>query len=805
MTRVSIGIHVHAAPAYLQATLASLHSHTVFPVDLRLFPDGPDEETRSVLTTLHELPQLGTAEPHGLPACFNRFVTSTDADIFVFLESGALVGPGWLDYLLAALNADPHNGLAGPSTNRSWNEQQVFPRSGDTCDEIARTAQEAGRRFARTWRTLEPLHSLADFCYVVRREVVDTIGAADEGYGLGPCWEMDYNIRAARAGFRGVWACGAYVHRLPLTVRRIREEAQRIEPNKRRYQDKFCRLRLEHSASQYHRHCKGEACESFAPKELIQLHLPLAKKGEAIHGLALHTSRAQQPEPHVLPIASVHANSPSPAATSPLVSCIMPTYNRRPFVARAIAYFLRQDYPNRELIIVDDGTDPIRDLVPDDQRIRYLYRQHKSALGAKRNLACTEARGEIIVHWDDDDWMASWRLRYQVESLLKERADLCGLAQLLFYEPASNQAWRYVYPQGGKPWLAGGTLCYTKAFWRGNPFPEVNVGEDARFVWSTRAKKLLALPDNAFYVALVHAQNTSRKQTHGAWWHPVLPDEIHALLSEDWSLYTPSSSGPHTAPETQRLTARDLPLVSCIMPTYDRRVFVPHAIRFFLRQDYPNKELIIIDDGTDPVNDLLPADSQIRYVRIAQKRTLGAKRNLAVEASRGAYVVHWDDDDWYAARRLTVQLQQLLQNEADVVALPMRYVLDLAALEFWSCQPAFHARLHYLDLCPGTIAYRRSLWERYGPYPDAPLAWGEDVAFLKKLPRPPVRVCRQADEELFLCVRHQHNTWRIALDWHHARAGWQHIPPPPFLPADDYRSYVALGQREGPQQRAAVA
>ena len=40
------------------------------------------------------------------------------------------------------------------------------------------------------------------------------------------------------------------------------------------------------------------------------------------------------------------------------------------------------------------------------------------------------------------------------------------------------------------------------------------------------------------------------------------------------------------------------PLVSCIMPTYNRREFVPLAIRYFLRQDYANKELIIIDDGT---------------------------------------------------------------------------------------------------------------------------------------------------------------------------------------------------------------
>ena len=51
--------------------------------------------------------------------------------------------------------------------------------------------------------------------------------------------------------------------------------------------------------------------------------------------------------------------------TAPMVSCIMPTYNRREFIPNAIRYFLRQDYDNKELIIIDDGTDNIADLVPD--------------------------------------------------------------------------------------------------------------------------------------------------------------------------------------------------------------------------------------------------------------------------------------------------------------------------------------------------------------------------------------------------------------------------------------------------------
>src|SRR5512137_1714402 len=83
-----------------------------------------------------------------------------------------------------------------------------------------------------------------------------------------------------------------------------------------------------------------------------------------------------------------------------IVSCIMPTCNRRKFVPRAIQYFLRQDYPFRELIVVDDGTDGVRDLIPGDGRIRYIRIGKKLTIGAKRNLACEQAVGEIILHWD---------------------------------------------------------------------------------------------------------------------------------------------------------------------------------------------------------------------------------------------------------------------------------------------------------------------------------------------------------------------------------------------------------------------
>lgn len=215
---------------------------------------------------------------------------------------------------------------------------------------------------------------------------------------------------------------------------------------------------------------------------------------------------------------------------SRLASCVMPTANRRAFVRRAIAQFLAQDYPERELLIVDDGTDRVADVVPADARIRYIALEQRLVLGAKRNYACEQARGDIIVHWDDDDWSAPWRVRYQVEQLTAARADICGLDRVLFYEPATDQAWEYDYPRGAAPWVYGATLAYTKAFWRRNPFPPLAVGEDSRFVWANVPKRVLALEDRTFFVGTVHASNTSRKETRGHRWRSYPAAALRDLM-----------------------------------------------------------------------------------------------------------------------------------------------------------------------------------------------------------------------------------------------------------------------------------
>jgi glycosyltransferase involved in cell wall biosynthesis len=193
----------------------------------------------------------------------------------------------------------------------------------------------------------------------------------------------------------------------------------------------------------------------------------------------------------------------------------MPTANRRGFVPRAIELFLRQDYANRELVIVDDGADAVADLVPADPRIRYLRTERGLSLGGKRNLACTRARGALLAHWDDDDWSADDRISRQVEALERRRAQACGLSAVRYFDPVEGRAWEYRWPRGARPWLGGNTLLFRRSVWEQRPFPELNEGEDTRWVWSLPPAAVASLPDPGWFAALVHPRHTSRKQTGG--------------------------------------------------------------------------------------------------------------------------------------------------------------------------------------------------------------------------------------------------------------------------------------------------
>jgi hypothetical protein len=188
----------------------------------------------------------------------------------------------------------------------------------------------------------------------------------------------------------------------------------------------------------------------------------------------------------------------------PLVSCLMVTGKRPGLAAVAIEAFRRQTYANRELVIVDDSgggeLGEVCDL--DDPKIRWVRLPAENlTLGALRNRALAEARGEVLCQWDDDDLSAPLRLERQVQVLAATGADACGLLRLHMWWPgeervavSSSRVW-----EGALMWRKGGIEAY----------PELRAGEDTPPVNALVKRGTVVMIDApCLYVYIHHGENT---------------------------------------------------------------------------------------------------------------------------------------------------------------------------------------------------------------------------------------------------------------------------------------------------------
>jgi glycosyltransferase involved in cell wall biosynthesis len=129
----------------------------------------------------------------------------------------------------------------------------------------------------------------------------------------------------------------------------------------------------------------------------------------------------------------------------PLVSICTPTFNRRPFIPFIKKCIEQQTYPlsRIEWIIIDDGTDPIGDLVANMDCVKYFYYPEKMLLGKKRNLMHSKCSGDIIVYMDDDDFYPKDRVSHAVETLLQNPDFLmAGSSEMHIYFDSRNAVYQ---------------------------------------------------------------------------------------------------------------------------------------------------------------------------------------------------------------------------------------------------------------------------------------------------------------------------------------------------------------------------
>lgn len=136
----------------------------------------------------------------------------------------------------------------------------------------------------------------------------------------------------------------------------------------------------------------------------------------------------------------------------PTVSIITPTYNRRKFLPWLIRSIQGQTYPAEriEWLVYDDGEDKIYDILEPHiakMNIRYFRSETKLKIGAKRNRMHKEAKGEILVVMDDDDYYPSCRVSHAVTRLKQCKTELVGSSRNHLFFTDDKSIWE-VGPYG---------------------------------------------------------------------------------------------------------------------------------------------------------------------------------------------------------------------------------------------------------------------------------------------------------------------------------------------------------------------
>jgi glycosyltransferase involved in cell wall biosynthesis len=183
------------------------------------------------------------------------------------------------------------------------------------------------------------------------------------------------------------------------------------------------------------------------------------------------------------------------------------------------------------------------------------------------------------------------------------------------------------------------------------------------------------------------------------------------------------------------------PLISVLIPCYNRKEWLPFTIQSLLDQTYINFEAIFVNDGGESIQDVLDKydDPRFKYFEHNVNKGLPAARNTGLRNSSGAYISLLDSDDIYMPLALEFRLSMLKKYEVEIVytrALQnifekkrnnnQEFYQMVHQQLYWNCD--FNRDLLLVqNIAPcNCVLFSRKAWEDTGYWYDEELKSGED-------------------------------------------------------------------------------
>ena len=352
---------------------------------------------------------------------------------------------------------------------------------------------------------------------------------------------------------------------------------------------------------------------------------------------------------------------------SPKVSIVMPTYNRANYLKEAIDSIFTQTIQDWELIIIDGGsTDNTRELVESyrEGRIKY-YNFGNNGISYSRNVGNLLSKGEIIAVADSDDINLPNRLEVACKEMEKSRADIIYSSMFHFDDTGEKELipshpFSYERLKEGN-FIYHPTVAYLRDVAMACPYNEdLEMVEDYHLYLQAAEKgyKFHQVEEPLVMHRLHGEQISSARSEEMAEIHRSLVDSVR-----------------------EKKEKVNDPLVSVIVPTYNRPDMLKEALTSVLSQTYQNVEVIVVNDAGDDVKDVIDAlnsEGKIIYLQHKENKGLPAARNTGLKAAKGKYIAYLDDDDIYYPNHLET-LVNFLENSDYKVA----YTDSYCAFQEW--------------------------------------------------------------------------------------------------------------------------
>jgi len=373
----------------------------------------------------------------------------------------------------------------------------------------------------------------------------------------------------------------------------------------------------------------------------------------------------------------------------PLVSAIVSTYNSAHFIKGCLEDLEAQTIADRlEIIVVNSGSQQNEEKIVSEfqkryNNIRYIYTRERETVYAAWNRAIQAASGKYLTNANTDDRHAPNAFEIMVNTL-EANPNVgvvygdCAITQTknttLDRGPVIG---RFRWPEYDRRLLFQVCFIGPQPMWRRSLHDKFGIFDD----------KMTSAGDYEFWLRISDKTSFQR-----------IPRVLGLYLMAEQSVeHQRASISVNEAQEARRRYWNDqneslpptlgpvflevykgniqaekkLPLVSVIVPTYNRPKELLAALQSIANQTYPEIEVVVVNDGGKDVASILQKFEKrlsIQYKTLDTNRGAGAARNAGMAKARGKFIAFLDDDDEYHPEHLFVLAAELMADKSIVAA-----------------------------------------------------------------------------------------------------------------------------------------